>query len=105
MRLRHFVLHDPIEDVEDDVNNHYRDSDATNDQPIFKSNLPEPDQKRQLKPEAKLTPMKLKYSRLNTELSKTNMNKSMENHLHQTQPLLSFITKLHIEQSLEANLN
>ena len=40
MRLRPFVPHDKIEDVTDDVNRHYSDPDAIDDQSIFNDNLP-----------------------------------------------------------------
>ena len=43
MRLRPFVPHDPIEDVEDDTNRHYSDPDAIDDQVIFSENLPDQD--------------------------------------------------------------
>ena len=39
MRLRPFVPHSPIEDMEDDTNRHYSDPDAIDDQVIFNENL------------------------------------------------------------------
>ena len=44
MRLRPFVPHDHIEDVVDDANRHYSDSDATDDQSIINDNLTELEQ-------------------------------------------------------------
>ena len=44
MRLRPFVPHDTIEEVNDDVNRHYSDPDAIDDQSIFNNNLPAPEQ-------------------------------------------------------------
>ena len=44
MRLRPFVPHDPIADVDDNVNRYYSDPDATDDQSIFNNNLPAPEQ-------------------------------------------------------------
>ena len=43
MRLRPFVPHDPIDDIDDDAKKHYSDPDATDDQTIFNENLPAPD--------------------------------------------------------------
>ena len=44
MRLRPFVPHDPIVDVEDNANRHYSDPDAVEDQTLFNENLPKPEQ-------------------------------------------------------------
>ena len=41
MRLRPFVLHDPIEDITDDANRNYSAPDAVDDQTLFNDNLPE----------------------------------------------------------------
>ena len=43
MRLRPFVPHDPIDDIDDDAKKHYSDPDATDDQTISNENLPAPD--------------------------------------------------------------
>ena len=42
MRLRPFVPHDTIEDVNDDANRHYSDPDGVDDQTLFNDKLPEP---------------------------------------------------------------
>ena len=44
MRLRSFVPYDTSEDVNDDLNRHYSDPDAIDDQSIFNNNLPAPEQ-------------------------------------------------------------
>ena len=44
MRLRRFVPHDLIADVDDNVNRHYSDPGAIDDQSIFDNNLPAPEQ-------------------------------------------------------------